>query len=98
MAGGLGAARDQARRLPNQCPKERGGGEVLQPPRHRPPPPLPADRRNAGPLALTLLHHRWRGIACDDNGVASFNLVRSHSRFVVSSLVLPVPVPRRVSR
>jgi ATP-dependent DNA ligase len=24
------------------------------------------------------LHHRWRGVACDENGVASFDLVRNH--------------------
>jgi hypothetical protein len=39
---------------------------------------LPADRGVLGPAALALLHHRRRSVACDDNGVASFDLVRHH--------------------
>jgi ATP-dependent DNA ligase len=41
----------------------------------------PSSWSHAGtrPPALALLHHRWLAVACDDNGVASFDLIR-HQR------------------
>src|SRR5215813_6694545 len=71
------AARDQARRLPHHCPQDWRAGEALQPSWQRP-------LSYRFPLIVeTLARLRSRSciidgeaVACDDNGVASFNLIR----------------------
>src|SRR6516165_10195857 len=72
------AARDQARWLSHHCPQKRRAGEALQPSGN--------DLTRRFPLiveALVRLRSRsciidGEAVACDDNGVASFDLVRQH--------------------
>jgi bifunctional non-homologous end joining protein LigD len=72
------AARNQARRLPRHRPKGRRTGEAVQPPGQRPDAALPADRRVAGASALRSCIIDGEAVACDDKGVASFDLIRHH--------------------
>src|SRR5262249_23180019 len=73
------ATRDQARRISHHCPQDWRGGEALQPSGN--------DLTRRFPLIVhTLARLRSRSciidgeaVACDDNGVASFDLVR-HQR------------------
>ena len=72
----VGVARDQARRLPRDCPQKWCHGAALQSARHDLILPLPADRG-----ILTRLRSRsciidGEAVACDDDGMPSFDRIR----------------------
>jgi bifunctional non-homologous end joining protein LigD len=63
---------------PGHRPQGWRTGEAVQPPGQRPDSALPADRRVAGASALRSCIIDGEAVACDDKGVASFDLIRHH--------------------
>ena len=72
------AARNHARWLPHHRPQERRTSEALQPSWQRLHAPVPADRRALERLRARSCIIDGEAVACDDNGVASFDLIRNH--------------------
>ena len=72
------AARDQARRLPHHCRQGRPASAVLQPSGQRSHSPFPLIVETLARLRSRSCIIDGEAVACDDNDVASFDLIRNH--------------------
>jgi len=72
------AARDQARRLPHHCRQGRPASAVLQPSGQRSHSPFPLIVETLARLRSRSCIIDGEAVACDDNDVASFDLIRHH--------------------
>jgi len=72
------AARDQARRLPHHCRQGRPASAALQPSGQRSHSPFPLIVETLARLRSRSCIIDGEAVACDDNGVSSFDLIRHH--------------------
>src|SRR6516165_8205275 len=72
------AARNQARRLPHHCPQERRAVRLYSRPGNDFTRRFPLIVETLGRLRSRSCIIDGEAVACDDNGVASFDLVRHH--------------------
>src|SRR6516225_9165886 len=72
------AARDQARRLPHHCRQGRPASAALQPSGQRSHSPFPLIVNTLARLRSRSCNIDGEAVACDDNDVASFDLIRHH--------------------